>query len=154
MGLLSCRLDTRPFRAASISCWVTPSKGTSSSTCMVPSVMVPVLSRHRVSTRANVSTQYKSRTRVFRAESFTTLTAKHTLTSSTRPSGIMPTMAAVVLTTEFCRVSPSTKNCFQNSKAPMGRMPKPTTLTMRSMESIISELRCFMYLASPVILVA
>ena len=121
---------------------------------MVPSVMVPVLSRHRVSTRARVSTQYRSRTRVFRAESFTTLTAKHTLTSSTSPSGIMPTMAAVVLTTEFCRVSPSTKNCFQNSRAPMGRMPKPTHLTMRSIESMISELRFLMYLASPAILVA
>ena len=111
---------------------------------MEPSVMVPVLSRQRVSTRAQVSTQYISCTRVFRAESLITLTANARLMSSTRPSGIMPTIAATVLTTEFSRVSPSTKNCYKNSTPQMGSMAKPIIFTMKSMEFIISELRFFM----------
>ena len=143
VGLLSVSVFTRAVSASFICSSVKPSKGTISSTCMEPSVIVPVLSRQRVSTLARVSTQYMSCTSVFLAESFITLTAKARLISSTSPSGIMPTMAATVLTTEFCRVSPSTKNCFQNSTPPTGKIAKPIIFTIRSMESIISELRFF-----------
>ncbi len=83
-----------------------------------------------------------------------TLTAKARLISSTRPSGIMPTMAAAVLTTEFWKVSPSTKYCFQNSRPPTGKMAKPMIFTIKSMEFIISELRFFTPLAWPAIWLA
>ena len=151
VGLSSARLPTRAVRAAPSSSSVWPAKGASPSTCMVPSVMVPVLSKHRVSTRARVSMQYMSCTRVLRAESLMTLTAKARLMRSTSPSGIMPTMAAAVLTTEFWKVSWSTKYCFQNSRPPMGRMAKPMIFTIKSMESMISEFRFLMYPASPAI---
>ena len=60
-------------------------------------------------------------------------------------------MAAAVLTTEFWKVSWSTKYCFQNSRPPMGRMAKPMIFTIKSMESMISEFRFLMYPASPAI---
>ena len=69
-----------------------------SSTAIRPSVRVPVLSRQRTSTRARVSIQNNSWTRVFRRPRLTTPTANAMLMSSTSPSGIIPSTAATVLT--------------------------------------------------------
>ena len=66
------------------------------STCILPSVMVPVLSRHRVSTRASVSMQYSSCTSVLRFARLMEPTASATLVSKTRPSGITTSNAATV----------------------------------------------------------
>lgn len=53
--------------------------GTTRSTCMAFSVMVPVLSTHSTSTRASVSMHFISWTRTFLEESRITLTASATL---------------------------------------------------------------------------
>ena len=68
------------------------------STAILPSVRVPVLSRHRTSTRASVSMQKSSWTRVFLRPKLMTPTASAMLMSSTSPSGIIPSTAATVLT--------------------------------------------------------
>ena len=66
--------------------------GRTSATSIVPSVMVPVLSRHSTSTRASTSMAASSWTSVRRRARRTTPAAKATLVSSTRPSGTMATM--------------------------------------------------------------
>ena len=63
---------------------------------MVPSVRVPVLSRHTTSTRARPSTAGSCCTRTRRRASVTAATPKATLVSRTRPCGTMPTSAATV----------------------------------------------------------
>ena len=66
---------------------------------MVLSVIVPVLSTQRVSTRASVSMQFMSRVSTLRRASRIMLTASATLVSRYSPSGIMPTNAATVCST-------------------------------------------------------
>ena len=78
-----------------------------SSTRMVPSVIVPVLSRQRVSTLASVSIQYNSCTSVFFVARTREPSVRATLVSSTRPSGIIPRTAATIFTTESFRLSPT-----------------------------------------------
>ena len=68
-----------------------------SATSIVPSVIVPVLSRHTTSTRASTSMAGSSCTSVRRRDSRTTPTANATLVSSTRPSGTMATMPPMAL---------------------------------------------------------
>ncbi len=66
------------------------------SNAMVPSVRVPVLSRHTTSTRARPSTAGSCCTRTWRRASVTAAAPKATLVSSTSPCGTMPTSAATV----------------------------------------------------------
>ena len=66
---------------------------------MPPSVIVPVLSRLRQSTRARVSTASSSCTRVLRRAKRIAAMAKFSDVSSTSPSGIMPTTPATAETT-------------------------------------------------------
>ena len=63
---------------------------------MVPSVRVPVLSKHTTSTRARPSIAGSCCTRTRRRARVTAATPNATLVSSTRPWGIMPTSAATV----------------------------------------------------------
>ena len=63
---------------------------------MALSVIVPVLSTQRVSTRASVSMQFISRVSTLRRARRIMLTAKATLVSRYSPSGIMPMSAATV----------------------------------------------------------
>ena len=80
--------------AASAGAW--PSSRMRLSKAMVPSVRVPVLSRHTTSTRARPSTAGSCWTRTRRRASVTAATPKATLVSRTRPCGTMPTSAATV----------------------------------------------------------
>ena len=77
------------------------SRRTISLSCMFPVVIVPVLSRQRTSTRARLSTQYRSWQRVRRRASLMELTASAILVSRTSPSGIIPIIAAAVLVTLY-----------------------------------------------------
>ena len=79
-------------------------------TSIEPSVRVPVLSKHKVSTLARASMQYKSWTRTFDFDNLVTLTANTVLVKSTRPSGIIPIKAATVWTTALLKVIPSICN--------------------------------------------
>ena len=72
---------------------------------MVPSVSVPVLSRHTTSTRASPSTAGSCCTRTRRRARVTAATPKATLVSSTSPCGTMPTSAATVLVSAARTVS-------------------------------------------------
>lgn len=68
-------------------------------TSMVPSVIVPVLSRQSTSTRARVSMQYKSCANVLCRERRITLTQNTVDESATSPDGIMPMSVATVPST-------------------------------------------------------
>jgi len=63
---------------------------------MVPSVRVPVLSRHTTSTRARPSTAGSCCTRTRRRASVSAAAPKAMLVSKTSPCGTMPTSAATV----------------------------------------------------------
>ena len=66
------------------------------SNAIVPSVRVPVLSRHTTSTRASPSTAGSCCTRTRRRASVTAAAPKAMLVSRTSPCGTMPTSAATV----------------------------------------------------------
>ena len=76
--------------------------GCASSNTMSPSVSVPVLSRQIRSTRARPSTAGSSCTSTLWFASRTAPTAKAMLVMSTRPSGIIATIAAIVDTVASC----------------------------------------------------
>ena len=59
-------------------------------TFILPSVIVPVLSRQSTLTRASISSEYKSCTKVLCLVRRITPTASATLVSSSIPEGIMP----------------------------------------------------------------
>jgi len=65
-------------------------------TSIVPSVIVPVLSRQSTSTRASVSIQYRSCASVLCLERRITLTQNTVDESATSPEGIMPMSVATV----------------------------------------------------------
>ncbi len=76
--------------------------GCAASNTMSPSVSVPVLSRQMRSTRASPSTAGSSCTSTFRFASRTAPTANAMLVMSTRPSGIIATIAAIDATAASC----------------------------------------------------
>ena len=80
-------------------------KGITSSTVSSPVVIVPVLSKHNTSTRANASIASISCTSAFFLARRPTPRIKETLVKSTSPSGIMPRTPATVLTRAFDKVS-------------------------------------------------
>ena len=105
---------------------------------MALSVIVPVLSTQRVSTRASVSMQFISRVSTLRRARRIMLTAKATLVSRYSPSGIMPMSAATVASTVSFIGSSSTQCCFQISTAPMGTNAIPMNFISLSRLRIIS----------------
>ena len=66
---------------------------------MLPSVIVPVLSRHNTSVLASISILYKSWTKVLFLASLTTPTARATLVSKNIPAGIIPIIEPAVCLT-------------------------------------------------------
>ena len=108
-------------------------------TCMVLSVMVPVLSTQSTSTRASVSIHFISCTRTFFPARRITLITRATLASRYNPSGIIPITAATMEVTLFLSVSSERKNCWLNKRIPMGMMMIPTAFTSLSRERIISD---------------
>ncbi len=82
---------------------------------------VPVLSTHRVSTRASTSTAGSSWTRQRRRARRIAPTANATLVIRTRPSGIIGTTPATLATTAVATGSPRV-NCPTTSRPPTGMM--------------------------------
>ena len=99
VGLSSVKLQATSVSIFSKSNFLNLSKGIISYTSIIPSVIVPVLSRQRVSTRAKLSVAYKSCDKTLYLESLIILTANTLLVRRTSPSGIIPIIAATVFTT-------------------------------------------------------
>ena len=118
-------------------------------TSIFPSVIVPVLSKHNVSTLARVSIAYKSWTNTLYLDSFKTLIASTVETSNINPSGIIPTTAATTVTTAFWVVLSGIDNCFNKRSTPIGINAIDTYFTILFKERIISEFISFLsFLAS------
>ena len=109
------------------------------STVILPSVIVPVLSRHNTSTLANVSIQYSSWTKTFFFASLVTLTASTVLVNNTNPSGIIPIKAATVLTIACLKSFPCKSNWLKNNNIPTGIITKEIIFIILFKEFIISE---------------
>ena len=141
--------------AASTASCPTPFTGHTASTSILPVVMVPVLSRHSVSTRASVSMQYSCCTSTFDFAKRTTATASTVDVSRMSPSGIMPTSAATVDRMAWSSATPSPlKNMRANSSAPTGKITQLTNLMMPFRLFMISELTALCCLASALIFAA
>ena len=80
--------------------------GITSKTFIVPSVIVPVLSRQSTFARASISIEYMFLTRVFFLASFTTPTVKPTVIRRYIPAGIIPVSAPLVLVMASSMVAP------------------------------------------------
>ena len=114
---------------------------------MPPSVMVPVLSRFKLSTRASVSTDSSSCTSVFLRARRIAASAKFSEVSSTRPSGIMPTTPATAETTAWRHSPvamatphpPTVLICDQTSSAHRGTTRKVMNFRMVLMPLFRSE---------------
>ena len=78
-------------------------------------------------------------TRVFRWASRMTETARATLVSRYRPSGIMPMRAATTEGMATEKLLPWPKYSLQNRATPMGMRAKPMTRMSLSRDFIISE---------------
>ena len=128
------------LRDADNSSSCTLGSGTIVSTVMLPSVIVPVLSRQSTSTLARFSTQYKSCTRVWWRERRTTLTASAMLTKSTMPPGIMAEIAATVRTIASVKLCSTRKKLFQTKRAARGMMAIAMTRTISLTDFMITEL--------------
>jgi len=123
-----------------------PSTSIASSTT-VPSVMVPVLSTHRTSTRARISTAGSSWTSTRVLARMAAARAKLIDVSSTSPSGIMPTTPATANTTArrqvpsaiACVSPPWLCNWLQNSSTVTGTMIQETATSTLLMPVRSSE---------------
>ena len=132
----------------------TPGTGQTAATSILPVVMVPVLSRHSVSTRASVSMQYSCCTSTWLFARRTTATASTVEVSRMSPSGIMPTSADTVDRMASFVSVPVRKCCRANKSAPNGKMMKLTNLMMPLRLFMISELTALCCLASALIFAA
>ena len=147
------------IKAASASCTCfssTPEAHTTRSTSIKPVVMVPVLSKHKVSTRANVSIQYSCCTSTFDFERRTTATAKTVEVSKINPSGIMPISAATVLKMQSTKSADvlDQKYWLQKRAAPTKGSAMDTYFTILFNVSMISDCAFLCFLASALILLA
>ena len=114
-------------------------RGQTSSTIILFSVTVPVLSTHSVSTRASVSMQPSSCTRVLRWARRTTPATSARLVSRYSPSGIMPMIEPTVLVTAIGTARPSHTYSLTNITTPSGMTRMPIHLTRFCSERIISD---------------
>ena len=121
---------------------------------MLPSVMVPVLSKQSTSTWASVSREYSSCTNTLRFAKRPTPTAKLMLINRTRPLGSMPSKPAAVETTEVVGSPPRKKNASKNNTMPKGIIKNPVKRVTFLIEVTNSECTCFIFLASCAICVA
>ena len=109
VSFLSESLKTSDFKATFTSSTDEFLSDTTSLTVILPVVIVPVLSRQSVSTRARVSMQYSFCTSTCFCASRMTDTAKTVDVSKIKPSGIMPTSAETVDSIELLNSPPSMK---------------------------------------------
>ena len=119
------------------------------STCMLPSVIVPVLSRQSTSTRASVSMLYRSCTSVRLRASLMTPTASAIEVSITSPSGIMPTTEATVPVTASLRESVLVR-LLKNINIPSGKIAIETMRMIQLIERISSDFGFLNFFASAI----
>ena len=103
LGAGSARLKAP--RAAAASASSANPRGSIPASEISPVVMVPVLSKHSVSTRASSSTEASSLARARRRARASTPAMNDRLVSSTKPSGTMATAAATVPRSASCQRS-------------------------------------------------
>ena len=101
-------------------------------------VIVPVLSTQSTLTLASVSTHTISCTTTFFFPSRITLTTRATLASRYKPSGIIPTRAAITATTLSFKDIPIKKYSCTNIIIPIGIMSIPIISTSLLSDFIIS----------------
>ena len=123
-------------------------------TSIWPDVMVPVLSRQRVSTRASVSTQYACCTSTPRWPRRVVAIARTDDVRRTSPWGIMPRTALVEVRMALSTVPPSMSSDRTNSPTPSGTRTMVPSLMMARSVSSISERTAFTYFASALIFAA
>ena len=116
---------------------------TTLTTCILPLVIVPVLSQHSVSTRASVSIQYNSLTNVCCLANLIVPKASVILVRSIIPSGIIPIKAATVDVIALRQSTPLKKYCLANNNAPIGIMIIPIIFKILFRLSINSDF-CFL----------
>ena len=126
-GSAPARAPAAAFASASL---VAP-MGSMPAKAISPVVMVPVLSRHSVSTRARSSTDASSRASARRRARVMTPTMNERLVSSTRPSGTMATAAATIPRRASGQWSSVTSSRRSNSPAAGGM----TMVSQRSTRS-------------------
>ena len=93
-------------------------------TFIFPSVIVPVLSKHKVSMCAKVSTLYKSCTKTCFLASFITPVSSDILVSNTKPFGSIPKSAAAVAITDCCKSTSLNIYAWTNKITPAGIITK------------------------------
>ena len=121
-------------------------------TSIIPSVIVPVLSRHNTSVLASVSIQYNSWTKTLYLPSLITDTARTVLVKRTNPSGIIPIRAATVFITALVILLSFTPIWFMKRSIPTGTITIDIYLIILFNDSIRTELGFFKYLASLLII--
>ena len=117
-------------------------------TSISPEVIVPVLSRQSVSTRASVSTQYACWTRTIRRPSRKVAMARTEEVSRTSPCGIMPMTAATEVRIASSRLPPSMRTDLRKRPRPSGTSATVPSRMMARSVSWISDLTALTYLAS------
>ena len=99
-----------------------------STTFIVPSVIVPVLSKHRTLARASISMEYRFLTSVFFLPSLITPTDNPTVINRYMPAGIIPVSAPLVLVTESVIEVPKRTLSLKKVNIPTGIKIKMITL--------------------------
>ena len=117
---------------------VPPPSRSSDTTCMLPSVRVPVLSQQITSTLASPSIAGRSWTSTRRDASLTTPTAMATLVSSTSPSGTMPLSPATEPRSASAVVWPR-RNWVTSNSGPTMTSSQLIQVSTRLIASLISD---------------
>ena len=115
-------------------------------TFILPSVIVPVLSKQRVSMCASVSTLYRSCTSTCFFASLITPDSSEILVNSTNPLGSIPKSAAAVAITDCCKLISLNTNACTNKITPTGIITKLVKFVTFFIEFKSSELipLCFL----------
>ena len=124
-------------------------------TFILPSVMVPVLSRHSTFTRASISNEYRSCTRVLCVIKRRMPTVSAKLVKSNMPEGIMPMMTVTVRwMTSLSSALPKTPSSavmfpllMKNMPVAMGMIKIPMTEMIHLVERMSSEFGFLYFLA-------
>ncbi len=134
---------TRALSTAAASASVNVPRGSTRSNEMAPVVIVPVLSRHSVSTRASSSTEANSLAKARRRANTITPVMNARLVSSTSPSGTMATTAATVPRSASCqRFSvPRSRNSSSSAAGGMITVSQRSTLFMPAFNSLPANLK-------------
>ncbi|CIV67740.1 Uncharacterised protein [Streptococcus pneumoniae] len=128
--------------------------GRTASTCIFPWVMVPVLSRQSISTRAKVSTEYISCTKTFFKPSLITAVKSEVMVKRAIPLGNIPKRAVDEFTTDDLRGRPFKSKASSKRARPKGMIIFPVKPANLSSDFMIRELMGLTVLASSMSLAA